>query len=306
MKRPCMSSVIYFLLITAVYYGVIHFTTSLPFPFNLLMAGVCALFAGLLITGILSLWTGRQDTAALKRAEEGETMQEGRMEAAIGVITPMGEPLISPLQKIPCVAYSYKISHIEENRVRDNEGNWTTNRTDTTDYSGYALAPSMIRSKNGNPRLLSFLNLDTFSSKLDRAQAFANAQTYLQNTKTENVDIDEAFTTAVDIIEGDKTQGIRKDWRISGAELKADFLYEEQVVKTGETVTALGYYSAERGGFVPHTGGGMLEQVTTRLYKGDGKAARKQLATDKAFSLLFAIAGVLVTNGILVAIILRG
>ena len=306
MKRPCLSSVIYFVLITAIYEGVIRFTASVPFPFDLLLAAMCALFVGLLFTGILGLWTGRQDYAALKRAEQGESLQEGRMEAAIGIITPLGEPLVSPLQKIPCVAYSYKISHIEENRVRDSDGKWTTNRTDKTDYSGYALAPATIRCKNGNPRLLSFTNLDSFSSKLDRAQAFINAQSYFQTITTEDADVSDAFSNAVEIIEGDKAQGIRKDWRVSGSEIKADFLFEEQVVRTDEMVTALGYYSAERGGFVPYLGGGMLDHVSTRLFKGDGKAARKQMAVNKAFNLLFALAGTLVTNGILIAIILRG
>ena len=264
MQRSCISSFIYFAVIAGVYYLVIHTQTQTPFGFDLLLAGLCALFTGLFLTGCLSFLTARRDWAALRRAEQGEPFQDGRMEAAIGAIQPLGQPLTSPFQQLPCVAYTYKISH-RETTSSSRDG---SNTSEVTDFSGYALAPAVIRSLRGDVRLPAFTDLDAFNCRLNQAHAAQNAGIYIQNTDFEQVGLISTFSVAVQTI---KEPGItaRKDWQIHAAGLQADQTFEEQVVPVGQQVTALGFYSSEQNSFVPRSSWNFMEQVSNRLLKGE-------------------------------------
>ena len=302
MQRSCITSTIYFALLSAAYYLVTHLFTSVPFGFDLLIAGGCALFTGLVLTGMASLWTGRADYAALSRAERAEPLQDGRMEAAIGVIQPLGEGLISPFQNLACVAYTYKIYHIQQRPERDNDG--TSSTTRVTDFSGLALAPTVIQTPRGPIRLAGFNDLDAFNAMIDQSAAMQNAEAYVANTDFEEIGGLKTLSTAGEMIKG-ATEGVRKDWRMQHATLQSHQRIEEQVIQVGQLVTALGYYSAEKGALVPSDHWNMMDQVSNRVYNGDGRVARKKLAEDKVLGLVVCLIGALIAHAVLVFNILH-
>src|SRR5437773_1719614 len=98
MQRSSITGLVFFAVLGAVYYFLVHQFTRVPFGADLVLAAACAGFALLFLSGLVGLLTSGQQTAAFQRAEGNEPLQDGRLEVVTGAAQPTAEPLISPLQ----------------------------------------------------------------------------------------------------------------------------------------------------------------------------------------------------------------
>jgi hypothetical protein len=151
----------------------------------------------------------------IRKGMSGDEPTEGERFAAIGPITPVGGTrLVSPVTRTPAVAYSYLIA-----------GKWL----------GVALVPSSIRSGAHSIRLLGFPQLAFPNVRVTGEAAVRHAEEYVRTTE---------FPKEVNKDDGT----VRRDQGPSTKphSLKRAIFYE-QVVKPGDTVCAIGTYSAARG-----------------------------------------------------------
>lgn len=307
MKRSCAIYLVIFAVIFAIYYGLIRTQTSTPFGPDLGLSLLCSAFTVFFISAIYGLWRGREDSAAIQRAEKGIPLKDGRLEAAVGKIYPVGEPLTSPFQQAACVAYSYAITHPEIRTTVTGSGADRQEKRETvfvSDYSGYQYAPAVIKTNRGDIRLFGMASLDYFDKELSRTRAAANARAYLDNTPLEDIDGLSAIPKAFEIASS-SSDTLRGDFRLGGAELGPEQLFDEQVVTVGQNVTALGYYSAAQGSFAPHLTGTITAGMVNRIFPGNGKTAQKNLKRQEITNLIFSGIGFLFMHIFLILAILR-
>lgn len=226
------------------------------------LAGRRILFAAIpggFIGGAL-LWLGlayisgigdKMRTAGLiRRALAGDPPRDGERSAVIGRITPLGETLVSPFRRQPCVAYSYRVETPHRHST-------------TTDFQGIALTPSMI----GSTKLLAWPDLDVPEAYCHREEERRNALEYEHQTH---------FTVA-QMFKPDNTRAprVRYDHRnqIAGDAMKYGMLYE-RAVPPEEEVCAIGYYSASEGGLT-HEPNTLVPSL--KLMNGDPSAIRARL-----------------------------
>jgi len=190
----------------------------------------------------------------INRALSGETPRDGEIIAAIGRIVPLGDTLYSPFQRVPCVAYKYRA------RVQGN-------KTMRTDFDGYALTPSMIDGPHGAVKLLAWPELDVPETYCNTPELRQNALDYVAKTPF----------TIPQMMRPDLTTspGVRFDHQHAtpDATLQRASLYEA-VLRPGQEVCALGYYSATEGGLTHEP----AEVVPTlMIMNGDAAAIKNRL-----------------------------
>ncbi len=308
LRRTCALYVVIFLVAFGVYVGIIKLFANVDLTGTLLLSGLCAIFMLLFLANtVLGTVQRGKDIASLKRAEQNEPFMDGQQEAAIGTVQPLGETLTSPLGKLPCVAYSYEINHQETRTYRTGSGSDSHSETETkkvTDYSGFGRVPMVIKTGRGDVRLYGTLTLEMFRNKLNQQQAAANAEQYVATTSFSQEKLTEAFAKAGEIANNeDETQC--EDHAPSENGLLENSRYEEEVLSAGQPITALGYYSAEKGGFIPHWTGSVSGGVVTRLFPGDSRAARKAITGNQIFGIVVTGIGMLATHIFLILAILR-
>ncbi|MRR12296.1 hypothetical protein EG835_07495, partial [bacterium] len=72
-----------------------------------ILAGFGALGLVMVVSQVKAVIFGSGDSGALKRAEQGLPLEDGREEAVWGPIEPLGAALEAPFSGRPCVAYEY-------------------------------------------------------------------------------------------------------------------------------------------------------------------------------------------------------
>ena len=245
------------------------------------------------------MFTNWLDSLALGRAEGLTPLQDGRLEAVTGPMEPLGEPLVSPLSRTPSVAYQYEITHVETITTRTSKGR-SVESQEVTDYSGLGLTPAVIRSKRGEVCLQGVANLDSFWRKVEGGLGARHVHTYFQKTPPVEADLGEALAVAQILTGYQNDAPVQRDWHLPGGGVEGKRTFVERVVTAGETVTALGRYSAEAGGLVPHTTWNPFDQSqVTRLLRGPAKVARKALLTNHLATALFLLVTVVGTNAFL-------
>jgi len=190
----------------------------------------------------------------IKRALSGETPRDGEIVAAIGRIVPLGDTLYSPFQRVPCVAYKYRA------RVQGN-------KTMRTDFDGYALTPSMIDGPHGAVKLLAWPELDVPEKYCNTPELRQNALDYVAKTP---FTIPQTFRPDLTT-----SPGVRFDHQTAAADatLQRASLFEA-VLRPGEEVCALGYYSATEGGLT-HEPAEVVPALT--IMNGDAAAIQRRL-----------------------------
>lgn len=285
MKRGCLLWLLQLAALTGLYYLVIRGRLDPPLDWLAALGGGLALM--LVIGAFRNVWLAQQNRALLDRAHTGAPFEDGQRIAAVGPIMALGAPIPSPLSGTPCVFYSWEISHLNplQNRRK------STRPQNVNDFSGFALTPCVVQTPTGNVRILGFPVLEGFPEVVQRGdRAFAKAQDYLSSTPFEEVGVTNAFSQVKGLLV-DEDGHLRKDWRMAGEGFQLDpnlHTLKEQVVKDGETVCALGLYSAEKKGLVQ--GYGHRQGVGIKLIPGDSAAARNIL---KVNLWKYSIAGVL-------------
>jgi len=247
-----------------------------------ILAGFGALGLVMVVGQLKAVIFGSGDTGALKRAEQGLPLEDGQEEAVWGAIEPLGDPLAAPFSGRACVAYEYDAKNPAS---RDSEGRETSGGSTV---SGFALAPSVIRSGRGDVRLLGFSLLTEFPAKtFDDPASRERAVRHAASTEFTQMGLAKigAMISTLDEAMADDDGSVRKDLRMKGAtaaDLAACTL-EEKVVLPGETVTAIGLWDAARGGLVPKLRG---KSAVVRLLPGGG-AAMVAHAEKRPWGLLF-------------------
>jgi hypothetical protein len=220
----------------------------------------------------------RRERAQLDRALTGAPYDDGQRIAAVGPILALGAPVPAPFSGDPCVFCAWEVSH------KSSSPGKKYTLQDVKDFSGFLMTPCVVQAPRGNVRILGFPTLEGFPNEAQRNKInFPRARAYLESTPFEKVNAPKAFSEVEDLV-ADEHGHLRKDWRMAGDDFvlthKVHTL-EERIVKDGETVCALGRYSAEKKGLVPGFGSGL------KLIRGDSTAVRETL-TDyfKGFAAL--------------------
>ncbi len=229
------------------------------------LAGFGSLGLLMVVGQLKAVLFGSGDVGALKRAEQGLPLEDGKEEAVWGRIEPLGDALTAPFSGRPCVAYEYDAKKAS---APDDE-----NATAST-LAGFALAPSVIRSSRGDVRLLGFSLLTEFpETVVDDPEAVHRAVRHAASSQMEEMGLARlgAMISAMDDAMADDDGSVRKDMKAkdaSVADLEACVL-TEKIVAPGETVTAIGIWDASRGGLVPKHRG---KSAVVRLFPGGGAA----------------------------------
>jgi hypothetical protein len=266
-KKGCLLWLLQLAVLIGLYYLAFHGRFS-P-PADRIGAAAGGFFMLLAIGAFQNAFRARKNRARLERALAGAPFEDGQQVAAIGPIMALGSPVESPFTRTPCVACSWDISH--ESRSRNSSSNNTVK-----DFSGFVLTPCAVNAPGGSVRILGFPTLEGFKAAPRGEEVYANAESYLSSTPFERVGLMQIFSQVKDLITDDDGY-IRKDWRMAddGFALDPDVhALNEEVVKDGETVCALGLYSAEKGGLVLGLGKGG-EGLT--LIRGGVEAGKKRL-----------------------------
>lgn len=268
MNKGCLLWFVKLAVLMGLYYWVLHGRVSPPADRIGALAG--GFFLLLAIGSFQNVAIALRNRRRLEAALAGVPFEPGKQVAAIGPIQALGAPVESPFTKTPCVLYSCDISH--ESRSQDSSDH------NVKDFSSLCLTPCAVYAPGGTVRILGYPVLQGFPETPRREpEAIANAESYLRSTQFEKVGILQVFSQVKDLLT-DQDGYIRKDLRLTDdPDFKLDpsiHTLKEQVVPDGETVCALGYYSAEKDGLIPgFTKGG--EGLT--LIRGGEEAARKAL-----------------------------
>jgi hypothetical protein len=265
-KKGCILATVILLGLFGGYFWLLHDRIEL-LP-ALILAGFGALGLVMVVSQLKVVIFGSGDSGALKRAEQGLPLEDGREEAVWGPIRPLGATLEGPFSGQPCVAYEYDAKNPS---TVDSDGE---TRPGGSTIAGFALAPSVIHSHRGDVHLLGFSLLSEFPEKthegpeaLDRAVRFAESTEFVEMGITKIG----AMFSALDNAMADDDGSVRQDMRMKGSsatELAACAL-QEKVIAPGETVTAIGLWDSARGGLVPKHRG---KSVIVRLLPGGGAA----------------------------------
>jgi hypothetical protein len=244
-KKGCLLWLLELAVLVGLYYFAFHGRVTPPADWIGALAG--GFFLLLSIGAFQNAFRAREKRARLERALAGAPFEGGKQVAAIGPITALGAPLESPFSHTPAVICSWDISH-EGTSSSSSSADHTVR-----DFAGFAMTPCVVNAPGGQARILAFATLEGFKeAPRTGPEAYANAASYLQSTPFEPMGLLQVFSQVKDLLTDDDGY-IRKDWRMAGEGFTLDpdvHTLNEEVVKDGETVCALGLYSAEKGGLV--------------------------------------------------------
>jgi len=266
-KKGCSIAAAVLLAVFGLYFWLLYDKVELGAAAVLSVLGAVGLL--MLVVQLKAVISGSPEAEVLKRAGQGLPLEDGREEAVWGPIQPLGTPLEAPFSGRACVAYEYdakKPDAVSSRGRRSSTGSLMT---------GFALAPSFIRSGRGDVHLFGFSPIDGFEEKrLEGPEALARASAWYSTTEFREMGVAKigAMLSTFDEVMADDDGSVRVDMRMGDAASADDLApctLKEKVILPGETVTAIGLWDASRGGLVPkHMG----KQVIVRLKPGGGEA----------------------------------
>lgn len=160
------------------------------------------------------------------------------------------QPLVSPLTRVPAVAYKYEIRSMGKN--------------DAILFEGFALTPSAIQSGQRSIRLLAYTDLQIPKDYSRRGNVIRNAEEYIRKTAFREPSLGTLRAERRAALKDDDGS-VRTDQRnMSGEPDLEHVFFMEQIVKPGDLVCAIGRYSRPRGGLLPDPDA-PLHQVTLKL-----------------------------------------
>lgn len=122
----------------------------------------------LCIGALMNARTAFKDWSLLASAERGQPPRDGKLCAVAGKIYPVGQPLIAPFSGEECVLCEYDMS-----RQRRHVGT-TTQENTGSDFAGFLMVPSVVRSQQAEVRILGFPIVEGASEKV--ASDYASAR----------------------------------------------------------------------------------------------------------------------------------
>jgi hypothetical protein len=268
----------------------------LPYPADWIVAVVAAI---LLHLSYAALMTGRRrggDLALLQRA--GEPPADGKRVALVGTVKVTGEPLRAPISGTPCVGYTYEIYHYVVSRQQNGS---TDSRRKVPDFSGIALAPSVLHTMQGDSPLLGYPFLSGFPEQTWADEEHARrASAYVHQTTFEKTIAFVGELAALDRAMNESDGSLRKDWRMTDSIDVGSMTFQEQCIPVDAKVCALGIWSEAKHALVPGAGS---DARALLFVAGDVEQASQQLASGASSSRHLAI-GSFVIAAAVVAFIL--
>lgn len=239
-------------------------------------AAVASGAASLGLAFVAGIRRPRRENAALRRCMQGAPPIDGRHTAVYGKIETAGEPLRAPLSGTSCAAYEYEI-------YRRTPGSKTSHHV--MYFKGLALGPARIHTPAGSIRFLSMPELDFPRDPLDTGTALRNAEEHVRRTQFQP-----RGSPIVILAEQptDDSGAYRREERGDQAEgdtFDRTCFFEERHVKEGETVCAVGTFSAERFALAPEPGWSQ----PTRIMTGDLATLQRRLRRRILNYLLWAV-----------------
>lgn len=272
MKKGCLLWLLQLAVFTSLYYLALRGRVVSPADWVGALGGGAALT--LVIGAFRKAWSARRGRALLDRALTGAPYEDGQRIAAVGPILALGAPVPAPFSGDPCVFCAWEVSHKSSSK-----GGKST-PLDVKDFSGFIMTPCVVQAPTGNIRILGFPALEGFPEEAQRSNDdFLRARPFLESTSFEKVNTFKAFSE-VEALVADEHGHLRKVWRMAGDDFVLNHTVhtlEEQIVKDGETVCALGRYSAEKKGLIP---GFDPRGAGLKLIRGDSTAVRETLTDN--------------------------
>lgn len=196
----------------------------------------------------------------IRRAQRGTPLGDGRRGAAIGRISaPEGGAVAAPYTGRPCAIYEYEAYHLEA-RTRGRSA-------EVKSYWGRHMVPCAVESPQGSIRLFAWPELEFLPESLSGPEVHDRARRHVHETCWSHVGSDDTgqkLTRAEEMFWNDSGT---LAWDFSSGDKDVAALhFRESRVEVGETVCALGLYSASRGGFVPDS---RWIGFPIRIVKGD-------------------------------------
>ncbi|MBC7853326.1 MAG: hypothetical protein IAF94_07815, partial [Pirellulaceae bacterium] len=132
------------------------------------------------IGGIINARTALRDWSLTSRSQHGLPLVDGRIVAISGTIHPVDKPLLGPFSGEECVLCEYDLGR----RTRDTSKGVTSTGSD---YTGFLMTPCVIRSQQGDIKLLGFPILEGyFETHCVGFEAASNGYQFLKGTEFEN------------------------------------------------------------------------------------------------------------------------
>jgi hypothetical protein len=252
----------------------------LPSPADWILAGVSAI---LLHLAYAAATTGRRRGGDLRRLQHaGEPPVDGARIALIGTLK-TAAPLEAPISGTPCVGYTYEMFHVVQHRSQD--GSSGTSRR-VPDFSGIALAATVIHTMQGDVPLLSYPFLSGFAEDTyDDPAHLRRAAGYVTQTVFEKTMPFVGELSTLDHAMRETGGAMKKDWRMSDATGVAGLTLREQRIPVDAAVCAFGIWSDARKALVP----GGSDARALLLVAGDVEQASRQLASGERSSRSIAI-----------------
>ncbi len=303
MKRGCLITLLTW---GACAFGYWYFThTRLMPPLDWAGPLVAGLIMALIIGALRNAFAAARDAMRLSGQPGlmGEKPRDGDVVSVSGHIRASGSPMHAPISGRPAVLYAYEISHTRQTR----------NSVETVnDFSGFGLSSAVIDSSYGAIRLLGFPMLDAF--KKDSLENAANAAKYIEETQFTDLTGFQPGARYREMKElmTDDDGHLKKDWRMTdrwqppepddddpekeSLDLAGENFFE-QIVAPGDQVSAIGRYSAEKGGLVHDT------SHPLQLLPGDASVAAGTLWRKAAWTLVGAVVFGAILNGVVFGVL---
>jgi hypothetical protein len=215
-----------------------------------------------------------------KLMQRGATeIPDGARVAIFGTLQSIGPPLVAPISRTACVAYSYNIYH----RHGGAKGKSTVS---VPHIVGQRRTPSSVHSEIGSTALHAFPMTEGFAS-VERSDPewVRNAEAYVAATQFREAPdgaIADTFARAAEMLSGNGGE-MRRDTRFIKDEDIGWLHISEIAIPIGEEVCAIGHYSADQRALIAD------RQHATRLIRGNAHSIRRAFFMQRIVRAFFGV-----------------
>lgn len=297
MKPGCFLSLALLSGLTALYHQ--WFQRTVDPPAVWIVSFIAAVVCWLCIGSLQHAWLMRKFIAAVKRHREGFAPMDGQLEAASGTIELHGEPILSPLTATECAFYEYEIYRMVQN-TKSKESNDSAQKV--VDFAGIGVAPSVIRTADGEVGLFGFADLADFpDERVNAPETSGRARKLVRETAWEDctgLKVLSGFGMMLRAL-GSSDDSQRHDWRMVSADkcrwlprdksvrdenevYDGDDTYypmlSEKRVTPGTQIVAVGPYVGSAEGLVTQ---GANDNARIRIYRGTSDEVLQRVAASR-------------------------
>jgi hypothetical protein len=276
--RGCLVGLALWILATAVFFAV-RIRDSPDYGEMFIRAFVGGAIAGFGLSLLVTVGQRLREWLWIRRAVRGERLRDGRRGAALGrVVVLQGEPATAPYSGLRCAIHEYTAYHLRP-RVSGPSA-------EVKDYWGRHHVPCAVNGPQGQVQLFAWTEMefpaDEISASEARERAVAHSRDTIWTPMTS--DLSESKLELANRMFSSDGAG---HWDFTAGDTDVSRLrFRESRVEVGETVCALGRYSASRGGFVEDAG---WIGFPIRIVKGDARAlAGERLSSAASLTVLSA------------------